>query len=121
MAVRYLQSLKLIFLLIFSLELINPFFLVGDKSFAAKLDSQLSFSETDSSWWVLVSILCEEAGGEEEREGKEHKVSAIFSEINFVFVLKCLTQVENNSQLQADNSFIHSGTELLSFIRAYRI
>jgi hypothetical protein len=120
MAVRNFISLKLFALLIFSMELLAPVVLINQES-GERESTNLHVAASHNTWSMLVSLLCEEAGNEEEREGKEHKAFHVFSEVNFVAVFQCLVRQENLPQPQPYFSKIHSGTSLLSFISEYRI
>jgi hypothetical protein len=121
MAVRNFTSLKLFALLIFSLELLAPLVLMNPESGAERENTEVHVTTSHNTWGMLISLLCEEAGNEEEREGKEHKIFQVFSEVNFVAVFQCLVRQENLPQPQPYFSKIHSGASLLSFISEYRI
>lgn len=118
MAVRNFTILKVIALLIFAFELLAPVVLTGHEQ--SREESKLVLTNTHSNVNWFASLLCEEAG-EEGREGKEHKVLALFTEVNFISVFQCLIRQDNLPQPQAYFSKIHSGTSLLSFISTYRI
>ena len=121
MAVRNFTSLKIFALLIFSLELLAPVVLINHDREPERESTELQVTANHTSWGMLASLLCEEAGSEEEREGKEHKVFPLLSEVNFVAVFQCLVRQENLPVPQPYFSKIHSGTSLLSFISEYRI
>jgi hypothetical protein len=118
MAVRNFTILKVIALLIFAFELLAPVVLTSHDP--SREESKLILTNSHSNVSLFASLLCEEAS-EEGREGKEHKVFAIFTEVNFISVFQCLIRQNNLSQPQAYFSKIHSGTSLLSFISTYRI
>lgn len=118
MAVRKFTILKVVALLIFLFELLAPVVLASHES--AHEDNSLAYASNQGNHNFFVSLLCEEAG-EEGREGKDHKVLALFTEVNFVSVYQCLVRQENLSQPQAYHAKIHSGTSLLSFISSFRI
>ena len=69
MAVRNFISLKLFALLIFSMELLAPVVLINQES-AGRESTELHVTASHNTWGMIMSLLCEEAGNEEEREGK---------------------------------------------------
>lgn len=120
MAIRNYTSLKLFALLIFSLELFAPV-AFGSQDIGHPESSKPVLTTSHNAWGILVSLLCEEVGNEEEREGKDHKVFHVLSEVNFIAVFQCLVRQENLFKPQPYFSKIHSGASLLSFISEYRI
>jgi hypothetical protein len=121
MAVRNFTSFKLFALLIFTLELLAPVVLADHEAAAERENTRLHMAASHNHWGVLASLLCEEVGSEEEREGKEHKAFQLFTEVNFVSVFQCLVRQGNLPQPKPYYSKINSGTQLLSFISTFRI
>jgi hypothetical protein len=120
MEVRNSISLKLFTLLIFSMELLAPVVLSGQESSVLE-SGQLRVAASHTAWGMCVSLLCEEAGIEDEREGKEQKVFQLLPDVMFGANVQGLVLQGNRLQPQPFIWKIHSATSRLSIINAYRI
>jgi hypothetical protein len=121
MAVRNFSGLKIFALLVFSIELLAPVVLTNYDAAIEREDSQVQWKSGHNAWGTLVSLLCEEAGSEEEREGKDHKLLPILYEVNFVAVLQSQILLGDEQFPELHYYKLQSGRQLLSFISTYRI
>ena len=119
LAVRKLTILKLTALFIFVFELLAPVVLA--ESGQTGSESELILLDGSSTPNLFLALLCEEAGSEEEREGKEQRAIIIFTEVNFGAAFQYFICQNNLRQPQVFSSKIHSCTSLLSFLKTYRI
>jgi hypothetical protein len=113
-------TLKLFALLLFSFELMAPLFLL-ERELANEVNQYCVQSADYHGLGIATALLCEEAGSEEEREGKDHKVFVFPAEVNFVAVFQCIIQQYNQLKTPVSISTIRTGTSLLAFIQEYRI
>jgi len=97
MALRKSTFLKLLALLLFSFELLAPVYLSSKVEKQAEENSHVQLNES-TPLSVFSSLLYEEAGSEEEREGKESQRAFQFiAEVNFVSAFSGRVQSENVS------------------------
>jgi hypothetical protein len=121
MALRKSFILKFFALLLFTFELLAPVYL------SSKVDSQLEESSdlqwhTSTPFTVFSSLFYEEAGNEEEREGKEHqKIFQYTAVLNFVSVFDCRLQKDSVSNTESFTTYVPASTSLNTLYSVFRI
>jgi hypothetical protein len=108
MTLRKSIFLKFFALLLFTFELLAPVYLTSRVEGQENETNQLQL-HTTTPLGFFASLLYEEAGNEEEREGKEHqKVFNYVAEVNFLAVFSCRAQLDDISY--ADSFTRHTPT-----------
>ena len=113
--------LKFFAVLLFSMELLAPVFLYSPSEKLDAETTQKSLHDVSHQFNLLTYLLCEEAGSEEERGGKEHKVFLILVYVSPVEIFSLIKRAETFT-IEADPSeLIASQPSLISLLGTYRI
>ena len=114
--------LKYFAILLFVIELLAPIFLATQPG-PADIDGQRSSLHSSSTAFALfATILSEEAGGEEERDGKEHKRNFFpFTEFDSALFYSHSVIIEKISLLKGCSTKGLDPTPLYTLYRAFRI
>lgn len=109
-------------LFIFIFELLAPVVWISNECNSAKEERTIQFNQkNDSLHNLFASLVCEEAGSEEEREGKQHKAFFDFTEVNFGAVFQCLIRQESSNWPKDFYTSVRSGRSLLPSLSTFRI
>lgn len=121
MTLRKSVFLKIFALLLFTFELLAPVYL-STKVEGLEVENSHIQLQTVTPLGFFSSLLYEEAGSEEEREGKEHqKTFSYLAEVNFVAVFNCMAQLDNVTHAESFTRQIPVPNSLNTLYSIFRI
>jgi len=116
------KFLKLFTILVFCLELLAPIFLAARMDFIDDAGTKSSIRETSGTIALFATFLSEEAGSEEERDGKEHtRILCFLAEFTFVPVYKLSVTIEKISSPKGFSNSVSTHASIFSLYRVFRI
>ena len=121
MTLKNSKFLKFFGILLFSIELLAPLFLSSPTEKFPPETTQKNVHDVSHQFNLLTFLLCEEAGIEGEREGRDHKVCFILAEFSVVVTHYPVAKAELPKAKIGPSGLVASQPSLITKLGTYRI